>query len=149
MEFLTRRAQITDSKFITELLDQLGYATTDERIQERLAKILNNAENCVFAVTHIEQMIGWVHGFYTLRIESDPFVEIGGLVVDKNFRGRGIGKMLVEKVIDWAQSKQITTIRVRTNTIRRETHQFYSRIGFKEKKEQKIFDILLAGPGGN
>lgn len=85
-------------------------------------------------------MVGWVHGFYSLRVESDPFIEIGGLVVDENHRQKGIGVQLVEKVNTWASTKGCNKLRVRCNTIRLESHEFYNLIGFTLNKEQKVFD---------
>ncbi|MES2691672.1 MAG: GNAT family N-acetyltransferase [Bacteroidota bacterium] len=77
------------------------------------------------------------------RVESDSFVEIGGLVVHEDYRIRGVGKMLVKEVIAWSHSKKSTKIRVRCNTIRKEPHVFYNSIGFIETKEQKIVDMKL------
>ena len=92
---------------------------------------------CVIASN--EKIVGWIHGFYSLRIESDFFVEIGGLVVDENFRKNGIGKKLVDKVMEWSKLKNCEKVRVRCNVIRKESHKFYENIGFEINKEQKIF----------
>lgn len=110
-------------------------------MRDRLTEILKNADHCVYVVTDNENIMGWIHGCYSLRVESDPFVEIGGLVVDENYRKQGLGKMLVEKIKEWSKSKETLQIRVRCNTLRKASHAFYNSIGFIEKKEQKIFDI--------
>lgn len=143
MEFFLRQAELNDVEFISKLSNQLGYKTTIEKIHNRLLEILNNTDHCIYVCVGNENVIGWIHGFYSLRVESDSFVEIGGLVVDENYRRNGIGKILVEKVIEWANSKNSTKIRVRCNAVRKETHIFYSKIGFNETKEQKIFDMKL------
>ncbi|MCD0472581.1 GNAT family N-acetyltransferase [Flavobacterium sp. JAS] len=144
MNLFLRQAELKDVEFITELSNQLGYKTTIEKIQNRISEILNNIDNCVYVIIDNENIVGWIHGFYSLRVESDSFVEIGGLVVDENYRRKGVGKILVTKVIEWARSKKSNKIRVRCNTLRKETHVFYDRIGFIETKEQKIFDMELA-----
>jgi len=143
MEFFLRQAELNDVEFISKLSNQLGYETTIEKMHKRLSEILNNTDNCIYVCVDNENVVGWVHGFYSLRVESDSFVEIGGLVVDENYRRNGIGKILVEKVIEWARTRKSTKIRVRCNTVRKETHIFYNRIGFNETKEQKIFDMKL------
>ncbi len=143
MEFLTRTAHTADAEFITELSDQLGYKTTHEKIRKRMDVLLEDPHHCVFVVCNRAIVVGWIHAFYCIRIESDPFIEIGGLVIEKHYRKKGLGKMLIRKVIEWAAMKNITRIRVRSNTIRKETHEFYRNIGFKEIKEQKIFDMEL------
>ncbi|MBL0735423.1 GNAT family N-acetyltransferase [Flavobacterium sp. GN10] len=143
MEFFLRQAELNDVEFISKLSNQLGYESTIEKMHSRLSEILKNTDNSIFVCIYNENIVGWIHGFYSLRVESDSFVEIGGLVVDENYRRNGIGKILVEKVIEWANSKNSTKIRVRCNTVRKETHIFYSKIGFNETKEQKIFDMKL------
>ena len=140
MQILIRIAEINDSESITELSNQLGYETRNVDIQNRLNNILINADNCVYVATENGKIVGWIHGFYSLRIESEFFVEIGGLVVDENFRKSGIGKKLVDKVIEWSKLKDCGKVRVRCNVIRKESHRFYENIGFEINKEQKIFN---------
>lgn len=143
MKFSIRNAEIKDSESIAELSNQLGYESDNNTIQKRLTGILDNNDNCVFVALENEKIIGWIHGFYSRRVESDPFIEIGGLVVDENYRKNGIGKILVEKIIKWSDSKKCKKLRVRCNIIRKEAHIFYQKIGFKINKEQKVFDRHL------
>ena len=143
MNLFSRVAELKDAELITELSNQLGYESTNEKIHHRLSEILNHADNCVFVMFDNENMIGWIHGFYTRRVESDSFIEIGGMVVDKNYRRKGIGRMLVQKIMEWAHEVKINKIRVRCNSLRHDTHTFYRSIGFVEMKEQKIFDLKL------
>jgi hypothetical protein len=51
------------------LSQQLGYETTREKTQQRLAEILNRNDNCVFVAVDDTLVIGWIHGFYSLRVE--------------------------------------------------------------------------------
>lgn len=97
----------------------------------------------MYVIADDETVIGWIHGFYSLRVESDAFVEIGGLVIDERYRRKGVGKMLVNEVIEWSRRMNIHKIRVRSNAIRTDAHTFYESIGFTETKEQKIFDLNL------
>lgn len=140
MQISIRIAEINDSEFITKLSNQLGYETQISDIQNRLKKILANADNCVYVATEKGKIVGWIHGFFSLRIESEFFVEIGGLVVDENFRKNGIGKKLVDKIMEWSKLKNCKKVRVRCNMIRKESHRFYENIGFEINKEQKIFN---------
>jgi GNAT superfamily N-acetyltransferase len=143
MKFIIRNAIIEDSEAITELSNQLGYISEVNSVQKRLMEILSHNENCVFSALEGEKIVGWAHGFYSRRLESDPFVEIGGLVVDIEYRMKGIGKLLVEEIIRWCVSKECDRIRVRCNTVRKETHTFYQKLDFVISKEQKIFDRTL------
>lgn len=145
MNLSIRIAEIEDAESIAELSGQLGYESNKKAIQNRLVEILGSEHDCVFVALENDRILGWVHGFYARRVESDAFVEMGGLVVDEHARKKGIGKILVEKVGEWAESKGCAKLRVRCNAVRKETHVFYQNIGFELKKDQKIFDRQLKG----
>jgi GNAT superfamily N-acetyltransferase len=143
MKLSIRNAALSDSESIAKLSNQLGYQSENNSIQIGLTEILDNDDNCVFVALENETIVGWIHGFYSQRVASDPFIEIGGLIVDKNFRKTGIGKKLVEKIIKWSELKKCKKVRVRSNIVRKETHIFYLKMGFEIHKEQKIFDKEL------
>ena len=143
MGIIIRNAEIKDSESITELSNQLGYEALNSDLKNRLKTILEHPDNCTYVATLNGKVIGWIHGFYSMRVESDFFVEIGGLVVSENLRKNGIGKMLVDKVIEWTELKNCRKVRVRCNVIRTESHRFYEKIGFEINKEQKIFNKQL------
>ena len=143
MDPLLRNAELNDSERIAELSGQLGYNTTGETMLKRLSGLLNNPNHAVFVATIDQHDIGWIHGFYSLTVESDPLVEIAGLVIDEQHRGKGIGQLLVNEVIAWGHTRAVSKIRVRSRIIRKEAHLFYQRLGFTEVKEQKVFDLPL------
>jgi len=143
MKITIRNASLTDSGSVAELTGQLGYQSDHRAIQERLGGLLEQEEDCVFVALDTEKVVGWVHGFYSRRIESEPFVEIGGLVVSGNYRNKGIAKLLVEEIYMWARTLACKKIRVRSNTIRKPAHGFYMKLGFEFEKEQKIFGKML------
>jgi GNAT superfamily N-acetyltransferase len=93
---------------------------------------------------HQKKIVGWIHVFQTTRLESGSFCEIGGLVVDDQYRRKGIGKLLIQHIKPWCLSKGNPALRVRCNTKRKEAHEFYFQLGFNENKEQKVFEINLS-----
>jgi GNAT superfamily N-acetyltransferase len=42
-------------------------------------------------------LIGWVHVFVNYSLLADTPAEVAGLVVDENYRSRGVGRILMEK----------------------------------------------------
>ena len=140
MELIIRNVDINDSFAISSLSGQLGYESEVMSIEKRISGILKNPDHCIFVAEQNGIIIGWIHGLYSIRVESDAFIEIGGLIVDENKRRRGVGKQLVETVSLWAKSFNCSNIRVRCNIKRVESHKFYESIGFSLNKEQKVFD---------
>jgi len=138
-----RKVKIEDCKLINKLSNQLGYKSDIDETKNRLFTIVNSTEHSVYIAELENNVVGWIHGFISYRIESDTFTEIGGLVVDENHRRLGIGQLLVAKVLKWSKEKGVKRTRVRCNSKRIESHLFYENIGFDLYKEQKIFDKQL------
>jgi len=130
-----------DAESVAALSTQLGYESDIKQASARIKRINNSNENCAFVALNDGIVVGWIHGFYTLRVESDPFVEIGGLIVDENYRNLKIGKQLIELVNLWAKAHQVKKLKVRCNIKRTESHRFYTQIGFKENKQQIVFEM--------
>lgn len=138
-----REISVDDAAQITLLSAQLGYKINAQETAEQIRNVISHPDHCAFVIANQEKILGWIHAFKTFRIESKPFVEIGGLVVDENHREKGIGNKLVEKIKEWSRENNNHTVRVRCNTKRTEAHLFYNKTGFTESKEQKIFQLSL------
>jgi predicted N-acetyltransferase YhbS len=136
-----RKMGLGDSDAITQLTEQLGYPSNGSKILKRIKLLLASSGNCAFVAVIDHQVVGWIHAFHTVRIESDPFVEIAGLVVDIDHRNKQIGKNLIKEVQDWGKNFDIQTIKVRCNIIREDSHLFYQKAGFSLSKTQKIFEM--------
>jgi N-acetylglutamate synthase-like GNAT family acetyltransferase len=136
---MIRIADANDSKQITRLCIQLGYETTVEEVKNRLRRAFND-DYCEVYVAEIDGKIsGWLQVALKETIESGEYVEITGLVVDKDARGKGIGRSLVKQAEEWAKKAGQRKIRVRTNVIRKEAPHFYRALGFQEIKKQSVF----------
>lgn len=132
---------IDDAGAVHNLSEQLGYHLMPEETEEQIKLVLERTDHVAFVATADDKIIGWIHAFIALTIESKPFIEIGALVIDHNHRSKGVGKELVVKIKEWCFEKNIVSLRVRSNTKRKEAHAFYCKIGFKEIKEQKVFQL--------
>lgn len=139
MQISFRKATKKDSQIIALLSAQLGYPSSQKEIANRLEKILKEKNTIVLVAEDSKKIIGWIHAFIAHRVESDPFAEIGGLVIDEKCRGKGIGKILCNEIENWCRKKSIKKLRVRSNIIRKEAHQFYIALGYTEEKQQKVF----------
>ena len=140
---LYRKTKPSDYARITELCIQLGYDTTKENVLERLYKIDGRNDTAAFVSEENGFITGWIQVSVRTAIESEEFAEIIGLVVDGNYRGKGIGKELVLKAEEWSKNLGYKILRVRTNVKRLETHEFYKGRGFIETKRQTVFQKEL------
>ena len=120
---------------LTLLISQLGYDIVDI---DEMNKVIHKDEHYCFVATSDVKVVGFIHAIKSYRLTSPPFMEIVGLVVHTNTRKKGMGKMLVRKIEELALENDLQ-IRVRCNTIRKEAHLFYEKMGFCLSKEQKVF----------
>jgi GNAT superfamily N-acetyltransferase len=139
MKISIRPMQLQDAQAINSLSQKLGYEISIEDTQSCIQQILQRNDDISLVATIENNIVGWIHAFKAYRIETKPFIEIGGLVVDETHRGKGIGKLLVNEIKNWCIANNIYDLRVRCNTKRKDSHQFYRQIGFTEMKEQKVF----------
>lgn len=136
-----RQAKIEDANAINLLSDSLGYLPgDDEEFASRLEKLLDSDTNEVWVFEKENRVVGWLHVFLANRVASASFVEIGGMVVDPDFRNMGIGKSLVEQASLWARTKNMK-LRVRSDSRRDVAHNFYTSTGFKKLKSQHVFEL--------
>jgi len=139
-----RTAQLEDVLSLAALSEQLGYETSAEEIEKRLSRLIENQEHVVFvAVSHDENVCGWIHALVSHRLVVDPFAELGGLVVAEDFRRQGIGKLLLNKAEEWAIGKGLNLMRIRARSWRKGAHRFYTKRGYQLLKEQKVFEKPL------
>lgn len=66
-------------------------------------------------------------------------VEIMNIVVRKNCRGKGIGKMLLQKIIEIAQNNGIQEIFLEVNENNKIARQLYQDAGFAEVGKRKNY----------
>lgn len=138
-----RGSELNDLPKLTNLCVELGYPAREDQVLKRLKKLLKSSSETVLVAVEQTEVIGWIHIFISFRLESDPFPEIGGLVVSSKYRSIGIGKLLVNAAEKWALEKGFTKIRVRSRLERTEAKRFYEREGYQVKKSQNVFEKSL------
>jgi GNAT superfamily N-acetyltransferase len=136
-----------DAARLAALATQLGYPGSESDLAARLAHLASAPLHAAWVVeVDQSEVVGFVHCFVDLRLETDPRCEIGGLVVDEAWRGRGLGRALVEEVEDWARHHGLPVLRLRSNVVRERAHALYRALGFVEVKRQVVMDKDIDGP---
>ena len=137
-----------DSAAVADLTSQLGYPANEADIKRRYDFISNREDGCIFvALDANEAVVGWIHVQATYMLEADTRAEIWGLVVAESARGSGVGRALVTAAEDWAVTRGLNMVAVRSNALRVEARGFYERLGYKVVKTQNSFRKSLVNPG--
>jgi GNAT superfamily N-acetyltransferase len=143
MEISFRRLSQDDAAAVTVLSRQLGYPLSQEQIFDNINAVLASKDHDAFVAVHKDHVVGWIGVAQTIMIESPSYCEINGLVIDENYRRKGIGELLIERAKQWAKGKGNHSVRLRCNVKRVDAHAFYRHLGFKETKQQTNFEISL------
>ncbi len=142
-----RPARREDAATLAALSGELGYPASAGDVSARLEALAARGAHAVLVAEEDGgPPLGFVHVFGAYTVESDPFAEIGGLVVAARARGRGVGAALVAAGEDWARGAGFPTLRVRSRLERAAAHAWYERRGYARVKTQAVFTKELAPP---
>ena len=83
-----------------------------------------------YVVARIEEKIV---GFCALHIFSKQLAEIRSIIIDKNYRGKGIGKNLVNFLINEGEKLRVESVFALTYE-----REFFQKIGFEEIEKDKL-----------
>jgi predicted N-acetyltransferase YhbS len=139
MEFSLRFVKKEDAPGVKKLAEELGYPSSEEKISEILDTVVKHDDHRLVVAEKANELVGYIHIVSSLRVGSEPFVEIAALSVLEKYRKHGIGKALIAESHKMASEKGVDYIRIRSNIIRREAHKFFEQRGFRNLKTQEVF----------
>jgi GNAT superfamily N-acetyltransferase len=137
-----REALPADAQRIRVLAGQLGYEVPLEHVERQVQRV--DAERTIFvAVVPRAGVIGWVGVALREAITDSGRADIEGLVVEDEYRGNGVGRLLVGAAEEWARKRGCTSLRLVANVVRERAHEFYKRLGYHVLKTQHAFKKQL------
>lgn len=142
-----RSATAADSLQISALCDQLGYPASSDQVAQRIKAIQHQDDHTLLVAQEPDSnLIGWIHIFLRPLVVTELEAELGGLIVDERYRGRGIGKLLMRHAELWSSEKGCQALHLRSNITRKNAHAFYERIGYEKIKTSRVFRKVLESP---
>jgi ribosomal-protein-alanine N-acetyltransferase len=153
-EFLVRPAQPADARAIAELFA----AVAEERdgiaseppidIEERTALFARTTFGTLVAMAG-SQMIGNLH----VSANRYGFGDLG-MLVDRSWRGRGVGSALIQAAIDWAREQQLHKLCLEVFPHNTAAITLYRKHGFVEEGRRprqyrrssgELWDTIMMG----
>jgi (aminoalkyl)phosphonate N-acetyltransferase len=124
-----RTAKRTDIKAIYDLICDMENTKLDDTKFEDIFRLYLEDDRIFCIVAENEKKI---IGCLNLRIEyqlhhTEKVAEIMELAVKEEYRSKGVGKQLFEKVSEIAKDNDCLQIEVCCNQLRLKAHQFYER----------------------
>lgn len=131
-----RQANEADIPALASLMVELGYATTVEDMRQRYAALAKHTDYSTWVAVCDEQVIGMIGLIRQLYYEKNgTYIRIGALVINKNFRKKGIGKLLMQKAEEWAIETGAGQLLLNSGNReeRKDAHAFYQHLGFEPR----------------
>ena len=135
-----RRLSVDDAEAAAELSSQLGYPSSPGDLRKRIEELSHTTDRVAFAAVVDGQMVGWIDAAMERHLQYAASAVIGGLVVREEMRGQGVGRRLCLEVEEWARSKSVPMVRVRSQIKREDAHRFYLRDGYRKVKTSLVFE---------
>jgi ribosomal protein S18 acetylase RimI-like enzyme len=143
---LIREAAPADLTALAQLCGALGYPAEAAAIAVRLAGIAGSDTDLLLVAENEQVVVGWVQVHLSWVLEVGFRAEIAGLVVSPDSRRTGVGRLLIAAAERWARDQGASSVTVRSNNQRVESHKFYPAIGYERKKTQEVYWKALGGP---
>jgi GNAT superfamily N-acetyltransferase len=146
MDLIIRLATLDDVKNIlhiyAEALDN-GKVISVEKAQEIFLKQQQYPDYQVFVAIHEQQIVGT---FALLIMENmahngTPSAVVEDVGILPMLQGKGIGKMMMEFALKYANEKGCYKMSLSSNLRREKAHQFYESLGFKKHGFSFLMDL--------
>ena len=133
-----------DALAVAALIVQLGYSREPKDVAEWIDGLEARSEGqAAFVACLGDEVAGWIEISVESRLQTPPFMLIGGLVVKDGMRGVGIGRRLCKEAEQWARDRGIHRVRVTSRSTRPDAHRFYLRDGYETVKTSLVFEKRL------
>ncbi|MCZ4318056.1 GNAT family N-acetyltransferase [Aequorivita viscosa] len=118
---------------IIPLMQKLGNFTVSEALlQERLQEMTQQNYECL-GIFDAEKLIGACGLWFQTRHYAGRSLEMDHVIIDDAYRGRGIGKMLIDFVTDCAKKKSCNWVELNSYVYNFPSHKFFYNQGFVAK----------------
>jgi GNAT superfamily N-acetyltransferase len=140
-----REATDNDARSISTLLGQLGYATDAATVPGRLRSINAEQGTAFVAVGENGEALGLIAlAAHAVLHAAGPVGLITALVVADAARGRGVGRLLVERAKEWAAARGCVRLIVTSGEQRADAHAFYVACGLPQTGRR--FGVSIGQP---
>lgn len=140
---VVRRMLAEDLAAVAILSEQLGYPVSIGDLTDRFVT-MSSSSNHHLAVALLQGiLVGWCHVFCVELLETGGYAELGGLVVDEDWRRKRVGHALVLDAETWARSRGLPKIRAYSGNHRETAHRFYRAEGFEQGAPAMFQKIII------
>ena len=130
---LIRDMESRDYLSIAEIWRDVFTPVEDESVADVCERMKGDSPYRIFVADMEGMVVGFVTTVEALSINlPDGYIKINGLAVLPEYRRRGIGKLLMERVEELARERGISLIGLASGFNRTEAHEFYEHLGYQK-----------------
>ncbi len=132
-----RAAEVQDIDSLVSLLHVLfaieeDFAYNKDRQRRGLAMMLENPKGCVLVAETVGQVIGMCTGqIIVSTAEGGPALLVEDVVVLEAWRGRGVGRQLLEWLDTWTAARGISRLQLLADRSNTAVLGFYEKLGWQ------------------
>ncbi|WP_407310138.1 GNAT family N-acetyltransferase [Desulfosporosinus sp. SB140] len=126
-------ATIDDLESLAQLYKELSGEETDFlKMKENFIVMDSNSDYVVLIAKEGNSVVGSVMGIICLDLvgKCNPFMVIENVIVKSTWRGRGIGKMLIEEIEKIGRLRGCYYTMFVSGMHRKKAHRFYEAMGY-------------------
>lgn len=127
-----REAEPADVAALAELMTDLGYPCSPERMRQRFVRISAHPAYRTLVAEHFGRVVGMAGVETGLYYEVDGgYARISAFVVDRDYRRRGVGAALIRAAERRAREVGADYIFLNSGRHRPDAHSFYEESGYE------------------
>ncbi|MDR3570810.1 MAG: GNAT family N-acetyltransferase [Candidatus Pacebacteria bacterium] len=133
---------VTDSQWENIVsLEQELHESSKQYPRENLNAMLANDQVFVLAVQDGERIIGMATLYLQQKIDNRA-AWVEDVIVSDEYRGRGLGKQLMEELIKTAREEGVLTLNLTSRSSRVAANALYQKLGF-EQRDTNVYKMKL------
>lgn len=130
---IIRDMEVGDMDFLSALYFQFwGDKSDPEKMREKFSRLKNNPAYILLSAADGDRVVGSVMGVICEELYGDcqPFLVLENMVVDEDFRKKGVGRLLYAELEKRAKTRGCGLIQLVTEANRKDARGFYEAMGF-------------------
>ncbi|HBV87907.1 MAG TPA: GNAT family N-acetyltransferase [Desulfosporosinus sp.] len=158
MDVTIRKAVISDYESLCEIYVEIDeqhrinhpelFIKPDEyaRAKEYIQEMINDSNKALFVADVDSKVVAFAECYIQQSsnfpvIKKREWVQLDGIAVKKEYQNRHIGSLLLEKITEWANSKDIQRIELKVYSFNKNAEDFYSEKGFQVLSKVMYMDL--------
>lgn len=146
MDIKIRIAEESDFCQIVELFKEFAiFEKMPEKMVNSVDRLIAEKEffNCYVAETNDKKIVGYATHFFSYYTWIGKSLNMDDLYVKPGYRGKGLGTLLINKVIEYAKETKCHKLRWQVSSWNKPAIDFYKSLGAEIDNTEQNCDLVL------